>query len=462
MVPVSTNNHTHHKNNEYLLSLHAVRERCFKVQEAAVKNKLQHFDIDTSKLQDMVQFVISLIRRDYDDPSQIPAHGRWRHFDAGSRPRIQTLINSWASLGIDATEQTRRVLDLFTIGVLLDLDPNQSYSFRETSTNRLYKRREGIAIAILEMFMAGTFSINPNQPHRVDSEALARLTMDDLLAGFKADTATSLIGLQDRFDLLKHLALAIQRRPDYFGGEEGLVPRPGNMMDYLLCHPTTIKTKKGPLIHLETLWPVILEIGEIWTVQDANNCKGGTFQLGDVWPCAALGEEDQMVPFHKLSQWMVYSLIEPMEKLLGAVIEGTEQLTPLPDYSNGGLLIDTGFITLKKQDYERGIENYRENSLLPGQPKVEVAPMFEMSDPVVVEWRALTTAYLDLVTDRVRATLRMSKKTLSLAQLIEGGTTSAGRELAEISRPNTQEPPIVIKVRFTLYCASFTNTTIVR
>jgi hypothetical protein len=32
---------------------------------------------------------------------------------------------------------------------------------------------------------------------------------------------------------------------------------------------------------------------------------------------------------------MVYSLIEPMEKLLGAVIEGTEQLTPLPDYSNG-------------------------------------------------------------------------------------------------------------------------------
>ncbi|KAF1807146.1 hypothetical protein FB192DRAFT_1017934 [Mucor lusitanicus] len=445
MVPVSTNTHTHHKKNEYLLSLHAVRERCFKVQEAAVKNKLQHFDIDTSKLQDMVQFVISLIKRDYDDPSQIPAHGRWRHFDAGGRPRIQTLINSWASLGIDATEQTRRVLDLFTIGVLLDIDPNQSYAFRETSTNRLYKRREGIAIAILEMFMAGTFSINPNQPHRVDSEALARLTMDDLLAGFKTDTPTSLIGLQDRFGLLKHLAYAIQHRPDYFGGEEGLVPRPGNMMDYLLCHPTTIKTKKGPLIHLETLWPVILEIGEIWTVEDANNCKGGTFQLGDVWPCAALGDQDQMVPFHKLSQWMVYSLIEPMEKLLGAVIEGTEQLTPLPYYANGGLLMDTGFITLKKQDYERGIENFRENSLLPGQPKVEVTPMFEMSDPVVVEWRALTTAYLDLVADRVRATLRMSKKTLSLTQLIEGGTTSAGRELAEISRPNTQEPPIVIK-----------------
>lgn len=88
------------------------------------------------------------------------------------------------------------------------------------------------------------------------------------------------------------------------------------------------------------------------------------------------------------------------------------------------MLIDTGFITLKDQDYERGIENYRENALLPGQPKVEVAPMFEMSDPVVVEWRALTTAYLDLVADRVRATFGMSKKLLSLTQLIEGGTTS--------------------------------------
>ena len=169
MVPASTNNNNNNNTkNEYLLSLHAVRESCFKVQEAAVKNKLQHFDIDTSKLQDMVQFVVSLIKRDYDDPSQIPSHGRWRHFDAGGRPRIQTLINSWASLGIDATEQTRRVLDLFVVAVLLDIDPNQCYSFRETSTNRLYKKREGIAIAVLEMFMAGTFSINPNQPHRVD------------------------------------------------------------------------------------------------------------------------------------------------------------------------------------------------------------------------------------------------------------------------------------------------------
>lgn len=143
---------------------------------------------------------------------------------------------------------------------------------------------------------------------------------------------------------------------------------------------------------------------------------------------------------------MAYSLVEPMEKLLGATIEGKEQLTVLPEYRNGGLLMDTGFITLKQPDLERGLEKYRQNSLLPGQPKFEVAPMFEMSDPVVVEWRALTVAYLDIVAERVRETLGLDRKRLNLSQLIQGGTWSAGRELAEISRPNTQEPPIVIKL----------------
>lgn len=164
MVPTSTD-----PNEEYLSSLRAVRERCFKVQEAAAKNKLHHFDVDESKLQDMVQFVIAIIKRDYDDPSKIPSHGRWRHFDVGGRPRIQTLINSWASFGTDATEQTRRILDLFVVAVLLDIDPGQGkWSYCDPSTNRVYKRREGIAVAILNMFNTGTFSIDPNQPHRVD------------------------------------------------------------------------------------------------------------------------------------------------------------------------------------------------------------------------------------------------------------------------------------------------------
>jgi hypothetical protein len=162
---------TSQMNTEYLSSLRAVREGCFKVQDAAVKNKLQHFDIDTSKLQDMVQLVISLIKRDFVEPSQIPVHGCWRHFDASGRPRIQILINSWASLGTDPTEQTRRVLDLFIVSILLDID-QVGFSYKESTTNRTFKRREAVAIAVLDMFMAGTFSMNPNQPHRVDCKLI--------------------------------------------------------------------------------------------------------------------------------------------------------------------------------------------------------------------------------------------------------------------------------------------------
>ncbi|KAI9496329.1 hypothetical protein BDB00DRAFT_953304 [Zychaea mexicana] len=434
---------------EYLASLRSVREQCFRVQEVAARNQLQHFEVDQTKFNDMVQYVLSLMKRDFDDTSEIPVHGRWRHFDIGGRPRIQNLINSWASLGESTMEQTRRVLDLFVVSVLLDIETDHTWSYQEQLTGRVLKRNEGIAVACLEMFTAGAFSSDPSKPHRVDSEALFRFSLQTLAQGFQIDPNHNLlVVLQDRVDLLRHLGQVLQSRQDYFGAD---VARPGNLMDYLLAHPTTINTKKGPLIHLETLWPVVQEMGEAWTYSD-NSGKGGTHDLGDVWPCKAIqnitttNEFDHWVSFHRLSQWLVYSLIEPMVKLLGATIEGTEQLTVLPEYRNGGLLIDTGFLTLKQPDLERGLENYRKNALLPGQPKVEIAPMFEMSDPVVVEWRALTVAYLDIVAERVRETLGLNRKKLSLSQLIQGGTWSAGRELAEISRPNTQEPPIVIKI----------------
>lgn len=51
--------------------------------------------------------------------------------------------------------------------------------------------------------------------------------MDKLLTGFQTE---SMNGLDQRVELLKHLAKTLQDRPDYFGGELGHVPRPGNMM----------------------------------------------------------------------------------------------------------------------------------------------------------------------------------------------------------------------------------------
>lgn len=223
------------------------------------------------------------------------------------------------------------------------------------------------------------------------------------------------------------------------------------VLDYLLEHSSTIKTKKGALILLETLWPVVQCMGELFVAERPSG-KGGIPGYGDVFPCGAIqynsnDSTDHYVPFHLMSQWLVYSLIEPMERLLGATIEGTELLTPLANFRNGkvyiyiyiyisrleskadlmcigGLLMDTGFISLKPKEHDRGIESYHKNSLLPGQPKIEVAPLFEMDDPVVVEWRALTTAYLDIVAERVRDALRLNRNKLSLTRLMDGATWS--------------------------------------
>ncbi|KAG0743827.1 hypothetical protein G6F62_005448 [Rhizopus arrhizus] len=445
MAPAMTNNN----DKEFFLGLNSIRERCYKVQEAATRNKLQHFDIDLSKLDEMVQYVISVIKRDFDTPSDIPVYGRWRHFDIGGKPRLDQLLQTWSTLGMDNLEKTRKIIDILVIACLMDMKPCQTWTYTEQSTGRKFKRKDGIAVAILDLFLSGTFSSDPSQPHRVDSEALMKLSLDTLCSGLQFNEVNTFEGIPERHEILVHLGHALQNRTDYFGKDS--VRRPGNLIDYLLDHPTTIKTKKGPLISIETIWPVVQEMGEIWASEDN---IGGTKGYGDVWPCAILlnnnsnpnNTTDHLVPFHKLSQWIVYSIVEPLEKLLGATIEGTDLLTPLPDYCNGGLLIDTGFLTLKPKDYERGIKNYHANSLLPYQPKIEVAPMFDMSDPVVTEWRALTVAYLDLVADRVRQSFRLNKNLLSLSQLIQGGTWSAGRELAEISRPNTHEPPIVIKM----------------
>jgi hypothetical protein len=111
---------------------------------------------------------------------------------------------------------------------------------------------------------------------------------------------------------------------------------------------------------------------------------------------------------------------------------------------------------LKPHFLEEGIAAYRANSLLPGQPAIEVIPIFSPESDVIVEWRACTVAIIDsLVPDINRALGYNTQKlpfltsrtggsipTLSLAQILEAGTWKAGRELAEVSRPNTKEPPI--------------------
>lgn len=147
--------------------------------------------------------------------------------------------------------------------------------------------------------------------------------------------------------------------------------------------------------------------------------------MGDVWSYPPLGPADSvssLVPFHKLSQWLTYSLLVPMIEL-GLKVTGVDELTGLAEYRNGGLLIDSGIIEARDK---RILEEKH-------------APQTE----VVVEWRALTVVLLDMIGDNIREKLKMTKEELPLAKVLEGGTWHAGRKIAKEKRPSG-EPPLNI------------------
>jgi hypothetical protein len=209
----------------YLRSIGAVRERCNIVLEQARGNRLAHFSVDMGKWQDTVKFVCSIIKRDFaPDYSSIPPHGRWQHFNVGGKDRISHLLQSWPS-SIDPSERTRRLLDLFLVSVLLDAGAGPAWSYKSKENGRLYRRSEGLAVASLEMFKAGLFSSDPEQPFRVDAEGLKKITIEGMGRALQVSETNPISGLEGRAKLLIRLGSAL-RNQEFFGVEG----RPGNML----------------------------------------------------------------------------------------------------------------------------------------------------------------------------------------------------------------------------------------
>jgi Protein of unknown function (DUF1688) len=103
-------------------------------------------------------------------------------------------------------------------------------------------------------------------------------------------------------------------------------------------------------VPIDSLWEVvILGLAPIWPADSNSGGRAslGGVSLGDVWRCEALagaessgntewkGDLAGLVPFHKLSQWLTYSLVEPLEILLEWKVKGMEDMTGLPEYRNG-------------------------------------------------------------------------------------------------------------------------------
>ena len=382
-----------------------IRQRCANVTAAVDAGRSPHFTLDRSRLAAVTARVATLTRQRFGD-GPIPLHSRWRHFEAGGVDRKAEL--DAALVGRDTAEQARARIDLALVSVLLDAGAGAAWSYVEAGGAR-FARSEGLAVASFRAFMAGVFSSDPREPWRVDADALAALDAAALTARFQVRDGNPLVGLEGRVALLHRLAAALRARPDVFGGDA----RPGRLFDALAA---------GGHVHAGDVLRTLLDtLSGIWP---SGQVFAGT-PVGDAWPhpaAAGDGPSAGWVPFHKLSQWLAYSLLEPLQ-WAGVTVEGLDALTALPEYRNGGLLIDAGVVLPRNAAF--------------------AARRYTPADAWVVEWRALTVTLLDELAPLVRERLGRSAAQMPLACVLEGGTWAAGRQIAAERRPGGA-PPVTI------------------
>jgi GTP cyclohydrolase II len=393
-------------NIESLRHLKMVRTRCNEIFQLAEDGKTRHFALHLDKLDACADYVVQTIQERYPD-LDVPAHSRWRHFNAAD---IKTMVAQWPSSS--ATEIARRKIDLITVSVLLDAGAGAEWKYHSHKGGVL-NRSEGLALASLEMFQEGLFSSDVAVPNRVNSHGLKAMTLAQLTKGLQVNESNPLVGVQGRYELLQALANAMTASPKYFGEE---VHRPGNIVDYVLS-----KVVDGR-VSLNVLWEcIVVGLEPIWPSRHQ--------QRGDVWVYTDLKRTgvpcSDFVPFHKLSQWLAYSMLEVFTEI-GVAFDDLHLMTGLSEYRNGGLFVDTGVLSPKNP--------------------LTLEKQFSTGSELIVEWRALTVILLDRVADIVRTKLNKTVEELPLASVLEGGTWQAGRNIAKTKRQDGSPPINVLLI----------------
>jgi hypothetical protein len=379
---------------------------CFKVNEGAMLTA--------------AALVAELTRARYPDLA-IPYHSRWRHFEAGGVDRLAQLNAALGSAG--PAERARAQIDLALVSVLLDAGAGPDWCYHEAALSdhpaQEFTRSEGLGVASFHAFMDGLFSSDPSRPLQADAAGLQAVTAERLAEAFQVSPDNPLIGLDGRAALLRRLGQALQAQPELFG-QPG---RPGHLFDRLA------PSGSGSVQAHDILSLLLTGFSTIWPAQ--NTLDGEP--LGDCWRHPAAGHDADdpsrgWMPFHKLSQWLSYSLLEPFE-WAGVQVQGLDALTGLPEYRNGGLFLDAGVLMLKNPALAERLH-------APG-------------DELIVEWRALTVALLDELAPLVREQLGLSAEQMPLACVLEGGTWAAGRALAQ--QLHGGQPPLNIQSDGTVF-----------
>jgi hypothetical protein len=395
-----------------LLNAGAVRERAHRMLAIGLDDRLPNFRVHLDRMDGVVDLVLETTRKAY--PSfDVPFHSRWRHF-------VTNRDNRWADIAgptrwPDRAARARTEFDLAIVSVFLDAGAGAAWRYRDPNTASAIGRSEGLGLASLAMFAGGAFSADPLQPLRADADKLANLAVAELERGMQVSDANPLVGIDGRAELLRRLGRLVASKPDIFGSLD--TPRPGGLFDRLA------KLADGGKLPAPTILTELLQqLGPIWP----SRLTLGGIALGDCWRHPMLTTADAtsgLVPLHKLSQWLAYSLIEPLQTA-GITVTDIDGLTGLAEYRNGGLFIDTGVLAFRNPDAAQ--------------------QQHEVASPLVVEWRALTVALLDRVADGLRHRLGLDATSMPLAKILEGGTWAAGRLLARERRADASPPVKVI------------------
>jgi len=419
----------------HLRTTQAVRSRAAALLARARAGDSPWFLIGNDNvLEDTARTVAEITRERYPW-SPIPYHSRWRHFEAGGVDRIKALDELLGNA--NSSQRARAHIDLVLVSVLLDAGAGPDWHYIEPATGQRFTRSEGLGIASFHAFTSGLFSSDPNQPLQADAAGLRALVTDRLGDAFQVNAVNPLIGLAGRATLLRRLGEAMSEQPEVFG-DDG---RPGGLFDALVgpygpAAPPTAEITAHEILSLlldalSSIWPSSNAIDSIAADGSIVGTGDPRFALGDCWRHSAVqgpGLTNGWMPFHKLSQWLTYSLLEPFE-WAGVRVRHLEALTALPEYRNGGLLIDSGLIVP------------RDPAFLDREWKV--------GDEFIVEWRALTVALLDELAPRVCKVLGRSEEDMPLARVLEGGTWAAGRVLAQRLRHGA--PPLRIESDGTVF-----------
>lgn len=427
------------KSLKYYKSIKSVRETTSTVFNYIKEHgEGKYFNLNLDKIPDVVDFVVDeIIRPDYPSDEaleKIPPHGRWQHINASNIDRMGKLIKEWRDKNFSENEICKKIIDLFVFSVLIDAGAGTSWSYHEESSNTTIGRSEGLAVASVNIFCQGKLSDDPeDDPYKVNGSSLTSWTLADFNKNFQISSENVIDGLEGRLNLIKSLGNALCSNKEIFGPDS----RPGNIIDYLYIN--RLKGYETPTVDLSQVWDALMTgLVSIWP-KGRLTLAGNP--LGDAWNCDSIPNlSNNIVTFHKLTQWLCYSLLIPLKSygykfdILNADLQ-----TGLPEYRNGGLFVDFGVITLKDETLEKGLNNSK-NINFGDKDGICKIPSYEPQDGVIVEWRCLIIGLLDYILPLVNDKLGYN---LELCQLIEAGSWKGGRVIAMRKRPEFNGgPPI--------------------